>query len=90
MPAAQLFYKTHILGFLGFMLFGFMHHTSLFAYTMPGTRPTMLCPAEFSGPASTRSSSACRACMSPPNSPPDVWQAVHCWSLLRCLASGLS
>jgi hypothetical protein len=32
----QLFYKTHILGFLGFMLFGFMHHTSLWAYTMPG------------------------------------------------------
>ncbi len=34
--AWQLFYKTHILGFLGFMLFGFMHHTSLWAYTMPG------------------------------------------------------
>ncbi|CAL8470322.1 g9864 [Coccomyxa elongata] len=32
----ELFYKTHILGFLGFMLFGFMHHVSLWAYTMPG------------------------------------------------------
>ena len=41
----QLFYKTHILGFLGFMLFGFMHHTSLFAYTMPGMRAPALPPA---------------------------------------------
>ena len=41
----QLFYKTHILGFLGFMLFGFMHHISLWAYTMPGTPllPISLC-----------------------------------------------
>lgn len=39
MVLLQLFYKTHILGFLGFMLFGFMHHISLWAYTMPG-QPT--------------------------------------------------
>lgn len=38
----QLFYKTHILGFLGFMLFGFMHHVSLWAYTMPGQHVSLL------------------------------------------------
>ena len=32
----QLFYRTHIIGFLGFMVFGFAHHVSLWAYTLPG------------------------------------------------------
>ncbi|KAK9845990.1 hypothetical protein WJX81_007894 [Elliptochloris bilobata] len=32
----ELFYRTHILGFLGFMVFGFAHHVSLWAYTLPG------------------------------------------------------
>ncbi|CAL5218771.1 g490 [Coccomyxa viridis] len=32
----ELFYKTHILGLITFFMFGFMHHVSLWAYTMPG------------------------------------------------------
>jgi len=35
----ELFYKTHILGLLTFFLFGYMHHVSLWAYTMPGMPP---------------------------------------------------
>lgn len=38
----ELFYKTHILGLVTFFLFGFMHHVSLWAYTMPGVLPK--CP----------------------------------------------
>ena len=36
----ELFYKTHILGLVTFFLFGFMHHVSLWAYTMPGAPHT--------------------------------------------------
>ena len=36
----QIFYNTHIVGFLGFMAFGFMHHNSLWAYTLPGAAPS--------------------------------------------------
>lgn len=32
----EVFYKTHILGLITFFLFGYMHHVSLWAYTMPG------------------------------------------------------
>ena len=35
----ELFYKTHILGLITFFLFGYMHHVSLWAYTMPGAPP---------------------------------------------------
>ena len=35
----ELFYKTHILGLVTFFMFGFMHHVSLWAYTMPGALP---------------------------------------------------
>ena len=38
----ELFYKTHILGLVTFFLFGFMHHVSLWAYTMPGAPPPVL------------------------------------------------
>lgn len=38
----QLFYRTHILGFLGFMVFGFAHHVSLWAYTLPGAHTDAL------------------------------------------------
>ena len=32
----ELFYKTHIIGLVTFFMFGYMHHVSLWAYTMPG------------------------------------------------------
>jgi hypothetical protein len=32
----QVFYRVHILGFLGFVIFGWMHHTSMWAFCMPG------------------------------------------------------
>ncbi len=39
----ELFYKTHILGLITFFMFGFMHHVSLWAYTMPGALPHTPC-----------------------------------------------
>lgn len=39
---AQVFYRTHILGFVGFILFGYMHYTSLWAFVTPGV--FFLCP----------------------------------------------
>ena len=38
----QLFYRTHILGFLGFMVFGFAHYVSLWAYSLPGMHTHVL------------------------------------------------
>lgn len=35
----ELFYKTHIIGLVTFFMFGYMHHVSLWAYTMPGVCP---------------------------------------------------
>ena len=32
----QVFKRTHILGFLGFIIFGYMHYTSLWAFVTPG------------------------------------------------------
>ena len=32
----QVFYRTHIIAFVAFIAFGFMHHYQLWAYTMPG------------------------------------------------------
>ena len=33
---SQVFYRTHIIAFVAFMVFGFIHHYQLWAYTMPG------------------------------------------------------
>ena len=33
---SQVFYRTHIIAFVAFIAFGFMHHYQLWAYTMPG------------------------------------------------------
>ena len=46
---SQVFYRTHIIAFVAFMVFGFIHHYQLWAYTMPGeasplSHPTP-CPA---------------------------------------------
>ena len=32
----QIFYRTHIICFVLFMVFGFIHHYQLWAYSMPG------------------------------------------------------
>ena len=38
----ELFYKTHIIGLVTFFMFGYMHHVSLWAYTMPGVCRTFV------------------------------------------------
>ena len=40
--AAQVFYTTHILGFICFMLFAFIHFQSMWAYTLSGIPLTSL------------------------------------------------
>ena len=32
----QVFYRTHIIAFVLFIVFGFIHHYQLWAYSMPG------------------------------------------------------
>lgn len=39
MRCLQVFYRTHIIAFVAFMVFGFIHHYQLWAYTMPGEGP---------------------------------------------------
>ena len=45
----ELFYKTHIIGLITFFLFGYMHHVSLWAYTMPGMSLSKCCSEDFNG-----------------------------------------
>ena len=45
----ELFYKTHIVGLITFFLFGYMHHISLWAYTMPGMSSSKCCSRDFIG-----------------------------------------
>ena len=33
----QVFYTCHIGGFIGFMIFAFMHYQAMWTYTYPGT-----------------------------------------------------
>ena len=33
----QVFYSCHILGFIGFMGFAYMHYDNMWVYTYPGT-----------------------------------------------------
>ena len=47
---SQVFYRTHIIAFVAFMVFGFIHHYQLWAYTMPGeaSASEALCLAHLS------------------------------------------
>jgi hypothetical protein len=58
-PGMQVFYRTHIVAFVLFMLFGFIHHFMLWAYTMPGMPPfTSLSPTFADHACSPHSPSA--------------------------------
>lgn len=37
---SQVFYRTHIIAFVAFMVFGAIHHYQIFIYSLPGETPT--------------------------------------------------